>query len=110
MDHQNIYLMIAFSMLFGIPFLFLYVRKIKPARVSWKSYALPFVITYGATFLAAFFLARLTDPVSHALAQVAVVDSDTSAVAAKTAVTVIAATLAYLALHGVTRKNLDNVK
>ena len=105
MDHQNIYLMIAFSLLLGIPFLFLYAWKIKPSsRLTWKSYAVLFLIAYGGTFLAASFLARLIDPVSYALAHAFVWDGETSAVAAKIAVNLIAATLAFLSFHIVVRK------
>jgi hypothetical protein len=105
MDNQNVFAMIAFSLLVGIPFVILYARNMKhSSHLGWKSCALWFLVAYAGTFVAAFFLARIIDPVSYALAHVFIFDSETSAVAAKIAVILIAASLAFLSFHIVVRK------
>ena len=105
MDHQNVFTMIAFSLLLGIPFLILYTRNMKhSSHLGWKSCTLWFLIAYGGTFVAAFVLARITDPLSYAMGHAFLFDVQTSAVTAKTAVILIAASLGFLSFHILVRK------
>lgn len=107
MDHQHISLMLALSLLLGIPFLFLYFTKAKHiARSTWKSCALFFLVAYAGTFIAAFFMAHMIDPVYYALVQAFRIDGETSAVAAKIGASLIAVLLAYLSLHVIARKRM----
>jgi drug/metabolite transporter (DMT)-like permease len=104
MDHQNISLMIALFIFLGTPFLFLYVWRTKHVpRLPWKAYLLCLMVC-GIAFAAGFFLASPVDSTFYALAYAFQFDRETSAVAAKVAINLMAVLPASLAGLCVVRK------
>ena len=106
MDQQNISLMIGLFVLIGIRYLFLYVWRTKRAsRLPKKAYPLCCLVVCGSAFAAGFFLASvMIDSTFSALGYAFQLDRETSALAAKAAVNLMAVLLASLAGLCVLRK------
>ena len=102
MDQHNLSLMVALFIFLGTPLLLLYVWRTKHIPgLPRKAYPLCFMVCGGA-FAAGFFLAGVIDSILYALAYAFQLDHETSAMAAKVAVTLMAALPASLAgLFGV---------
>jgi hypothetical protein len=104
MDQQNISLMVALLIFLGTPFLLLYVWRTKHVpRLPRKAYALCLMVC-GSAFAAGFFLASVIDSIFYALAYAFQLDRETSVVAAKIAVNLMAVLPVSLAALYVVRK------
>jgi hypothetical protein len=106
MDQENISLMITLFVFLNMPILLLYIcdRK-RAAPLPWKSYPLCFFIVHGTAFVAGLFLGSMVDSTFHALAYIFQLEHETSAVAAKIAVNLMAV-LASLSVFYVVRNKL----
>jgi hypothetical protein len=110
MDQQNISLMIGLFVLIGIRYLFLYVWRTKRAsRLPKKAYPLCCLVVCGSAFAAGFFLASvMIDSTFSALGYAFQLDRETSALAAKAAVNLMAVLLASLTGLCVLRKGIHS--
>lgn len=99
MDQQNISLMIGLFVLIGMRYLFLYVWRTKRAsRLPKKAYPLCCLVACGGAFATGFFLASvMIDSTFSALGYAFQLDLETSALAAKAAVNLMAALPASMA-------------
>jgi len=99
MDQQNISLMIGLFVLIGMRYLFLYVWRTKRAsRLPKKAYPLCCLVACGGAFATGFFLASvMIDSTFFALGYAFQLDLETSALAAKAAVNLMAALPASVA-------------
>jgi uncharacterized membrane protein YqjE len=106
MDQQIISLMIGLFVLIGVRYLFLYVWQAKHAcRLPKKAYPLCCLVVCGSAFVAGFFLAGVMfDSTFSALGHAFRLDRETSELAAKVAVSLIAVLPASLAGLWVLRK------
>lgn len=98
MDQSNISLIIALIVFLGAPFLFLHVWHRKHASpLPWKAYPLCCLIACGIAFSAGFLLSHLVGSTFYTLAYAFQLDPKTSALAARIALSLMAAVLAALA-------------
>lgn len=100
--------MIGVFVFLGTPFLFLYVwRTMHASGLLWKAYPLCLMVCATA-FATGFFLANVIDSTFYALAYAFQLDPESSAVAAKIAVKLMAVVPVSLAGLCVVRKILPN--
>jgi len=91
MDQQMFSLMIALSVFLGAPTLYLYVwQKKHRSRLPWKAFFLCCFIVCGSALAASLFLGSVTDATSYAVVSAFQLDRETSALAAKLAVRLMA--------------------
>ena len=105
MAQQIISSMVALFVVLGASFLFLYVWQTKHAlRLPWKAFPLFCLIVCGTAFAAGFVLASVTDSTFYALTSAFQLDRETSALAAKLTINLMAVLAAPLAGLWVVRK------
>lgn len=97
MDQQIVARTITLMGVVGTPFLLLALWHTKQAsRLSWKIYSVSCLIVCGGAFLAGFLLSGVTDTVFHAVGHAFQLDRQNSAMAARIAISLLAASPAAL--------------
>jgi hypothetical protein len=106
MDQENITFMLTLFVFLNIPVLALYIYgRRHSALLPWKSYPLCFLIVHGTAFVAGLLLGNVVESTYNAMNYILHdVDSETSAMAAKAVVSLMAVA-ASLSAFCVIRKN-----